>query len=185
MRSGYLSRISIEDAVNSTSAAVSKHTYLFLCLIFISFLSALLAACTADKQSLEDASANACPVTESVWAKPPEDDAVGSSEYGHYFVNEDRSIWASVWWVDEDGVCLHAGEEGIKMGWFRPEGAELDISGRRIDAQALPLETHIPCCYPTRFQATGLVFPTEGCWEVSAAAGDGVLSFVVEVEPGG
>ena len=34
-----------------------------------------------------------------------------------------------------------------------------------------------------RFQATGLIFPTEGCWEVTAKAADSVLSFVVRVEP--
>ncbi len=159
---------------------------LFDALILILFLSVLPAACTASKQSVVDVSANICPVTEAVWAKPPEDSAVvGSSEYGYYFVNEDRSIWASAWWADQEGNYLNAGEEGIKIGWFRLEGAELEISGQRIDAQAPPLDAHIPCCYPTRFQATGLVFPTEGCWEVMATAEGSVLSFFIEVEPGG
>jgi hypothetical protein len=68
------------------------------------------------------------------------------------------------------------------MGWFRPAAANLEITGQRIDAQAPPLEAHIPCCYPTRFQATGLYFPTAGCWEVTAKAGQSELSFVVWVE---
>ena len=154
--------------------------------IFILLPCVLLVACTANKQSAVDVSAGTCPVTETVWAKPPEDSAVaGSSEYGYYFVNEDRSIWASAWWTDQEGNYLNAGEEGIKIGWFRPEGAELEISGQRIDAQAPPLDAHIPCCYPTRFQSTGLVFPTEGCWEVMATAENSVLSFVIKVEPTG
>jgi hypothetical protein len=45
------------------------------------------------------------------------------------------------------------------------------------------MEVHIPCCYPTRFQSSGLYFPTEGCWEVTAQAGESELVFVVRVEP--
>ncbi len=69
------------------------------------------------------------------------------------------------------------------MGWFRPEGASLKITGKRLDGQGPPLEAHVPCCYPTRFQATGLSFPTEGCWEVTAKAAKSELLFVVWVEP--
>ena len=34
-----------------------------------------------------------------------------------------------------------------------------------------------------RFRATGLSFPAAGCWEVTAAAAERELSFVVWVEP--
>jgi hypothetical protein len=128
--------------------------------------------------------ANACSVSKPVWAKPPDDSAVSNPpEYGYYFINEDRSIWASAWWAGEEAFYLRASEEGIKVGWFRPAGAALEITGKRLDGQAPPLDTHIPCCYPTQFQATGLYFPTEGCWEVTAKAADSELSFVVWVEP--
>jgi len=132
----------------------------------------------------ESTSASACPLTEPVWAKPPDDAAVqGSPEFGYYFVNEDRSIWASAWWTGQKEYRLRATEEGVKTGWFRPAGAALEITGQRMDAQAPPLHAHIPCCYPTRFQATGLFFPTEGCWEVRAKAAESALAFVVWVEP--
>ena len=78
---------------------------------------------------------------------------------------------------------LKASKEGVKVGWFRPAGADLEITGQRLDGQAPPLKAHVPCCYPTRFQATGLSFPTEGCWEVTARAAESELSFVVWVEP--
>jgi len=97
-------------------------------------------------------------------------------------VNEDRSIWASAWWTETEDSPLRASEEGVKVGWFRPAGAALEITGQRLDGTAPPLEAHIPCCYPTRFQATGLFFPT-GCWEVAAKAAESKLSFVVWVEP--
>ncbi len=132
----------------------------------------------------ENEAAKRCPVTEPLWVKPPEDAAVeGEPAFGHYFVNEDRSIWASAWWAGQEEYRPRAGEEGIKVGWFRPEGAELTITGRRLDGRSPPLEAHVPCCYPTRFQATGLLFPTGGCWEVTAVAAGGELVFVLWVEP--
>lgn len=149
----------------------------FRILIFILLLSLYLVGCKANEES-------ACSITEPVLAKPPEDSAVsGSPEEGSYYVNNDRSIWASAWWTDQEETYLRAGEEGVKVGWFRPEGADLEITGQRIDAEAAPLEAHIPCCYPTRFQATGLYFPTEGCWEITAKAAESELTFVVWVAP--
>jgi hypothetical protein len=127
---------------------------------------------------------SACPLTEPTWVKPPEDSAVQNPpQFGYYFVNEDNTMWAAAWWAGQEGYHLRAGEEGNKMGWFRPEGATLAITGHRLDAEAPALEAEIPCCYPTRFQATGLLFPTEGCWEVLAAAAESELSFVVWVAP--
>jgi len=149
----------------------------FHTLIFILLLSLYLAGCKANEESV-------CALTEPVLAKPPEDSAVsGSPEEGYYYVNKDHSIWASAWWTDQEETYLRAGEEGVKVGWFRPEGVDLEITGQRIDAEAAPLETHIPCCYPTRFQATGLYFPTEGCWEITAKAAESELTFVVWVAP--
>ena len=156
--------------------------YLLRPLVFISLLTVFLSSCTASELPVEDILLGACPVTEPAWIKPPDDAAIsGSPEESYYFVNEDRSIWASAWWTDQEANYPYAGEDGIKIGWFRPWGADLEISGQRIDSAAPPLETHIPCCYPTLFQATGLVFPTEGCWEITATAEDSILSFVVEV----
>jgi hypothetical protein len=83
----------------------------------------------------------------------------------------------------EELFLLQSCQEANDASDFRPAGVTLEITGRRLDAQALPLEAHVPCCYPTRFQATGLIFPIEGCWEVTAKAADSELSFVVKVEP--
>lgn len=54
---------------------------------------------------------------------------------------------------------------GITGGWFGPAGAELVITGQRLDGEASPLQASIPPGYGTRFQASGLSFPSEGCWE--------------------
>jgi hypothetical protein len=103
--------------------------------------------------------------------------------YGNYFVNEDRSIWASASWATLKEDALNISNEWIKVGWFRPAGAELVITGQRLDGNGPSLEAEVPCCYPTRFQDSGLYFPTEGCWKVTAKAADKELSFVVWIEP--
>ena len=141
------------------------------------FMGILLTGCATSGKA-------ACPLTKPVWAVPPEDSAVlDPPAYGYYFLNADRSIWASAWWEEQEEYSLRVSEEGIKVGWFRPAGAELEITGQRLDGEAPPLEAEASCCYPTRFQASGLYFPTEGCWEVTAKAADSRLSFIVWVEP--
>ena len=147
------------------------------------FLLLSLVACTGSLAA-KGTSAEACLLTESLWVKPPEDSAVlDPPAYGEYFVNEDRSIWASATWATDTERGLNIAEEWIKVGWFRPAGAELVVTGKRLDGKAPPLEFEAACCYPTRFQASGLYFPTAGCWEVTAKAADKKLSFVVRIEP--
>lgn len=149
---------------------------IFACSLLAFLLLLTLTSCTANN--------DICPSTEPEWLLAPDDPAVlNPPAYGSYFVNEDRSIWASAWWTDSDEYQLSASEDGIKVGWFRPEGAELTITGQRLDGDAPMLEADIPCCYPTRFQATGLNFPTDGCWKVVASVEDKSLTFIVRVEP--
>ena len=71
--------------------------------------------------------------------------------------------------------------ESLKEAWFRPADSDLEITDHRQNEITPKLEATIPCCYPTRFQATGLLFPVEGCWEVTARTEDSVLTFIVEV----
>lgn len=59
---------------------------------------------------------------------------------------------------------------GMKFGWLRGAGlrGKLNIFGKRLDASAPPLRANIPDGYgDTGFQATALIFPTEGCSEVT------------------
>ena len=91
-------------------------------------------------------------------------------------MNSNRSIWAM------HGQPWQAGVDD-KVPWIRPAGAQLVIVGRHLDGPAPPLKAKIPCCYPTAFQITGMEFPTQGCWEVTAKAGGKVLRFVTIVEP--
>jgi hypothetical protein len=71
----------------------------------------------------------------------------------------------------------------MKFWWWRPEkGGSLEISGHRLDAPAAPLRASVPIGYDGQhFQATGLIFPTQGCWEVTGRVGDASLTFVTLV----
>lgn len=90
------------------------------------------------------------------------------------------------WFRSEDGRLLTWAEpgwksSGVKLGWIKPVGAQLEISGRRLDGDAPPIEASFGEGYPGDFQASGLTFPTEGCWQIRARAGGSELEFVVYV----
>jgi hypothetical protein len=78
----------------------------------------------------------------------------------------------------------YAGSEGLKVLWWRAVEGTLTVRGRRLDANAPPLEADIPDGYGTSgIPSTRLVFPSEGCWEVVGQIADEELRFVVEVRP--
>jgi hypothetical protein len=74
------------------------------------------------------------------------------------------------------------GSIDAKYGWWRSRARpKLRISGRRLEAPAPPLRASIPDGYDRGFQATGIVFPTTGCWRVTGRVGTATLSFTVLV----
>ena len=80
------------------------------------------------------------------------------------------------------GFVTRNGSLGMKFGWMRGVSGELKITGRRLDADAPPLRSEVPGGYGDRgFQATYLIFPTPGCWEVTGHVGDSSVTFVTKV----
>jgi Tol biopolymer transport system component len=136
-------------------------------------------AATASPLTMADASD--CPVTKP--GKAPgdiEDRLFGSASA---FGNND--LW--VGGLGEEGVILadsrfveSDGSIGMKFGWWRIESGTLTIAGRRLDASGPPLRASVPDGYGSQgFQASGISFPTEGCWEVTGAVGGSELTFVI------
>ena len=125
----------------------------------------------------ETYAAGDCPITQPTWDRPPDDPNAAPFGFGPWYINADRTIWAG--W---DAASCVSGEKGNKVLWIRPQGTQLEVSGHRLDAPASPLKAHIPCCYPTGFQSTGLYFPAAGCWEVRAKAGSRELKYVTRVQ---
>jgi len=122
-----------------------------------------------------------CPVTRPVAMDPPEQPernaavgmARGALGPGDYFRSPDGRI------VTHAYDRYHVG--GTKVLWLKPVGARLEVSGRRLDGPAPPLGADLPAGYPGDYQASGMTFPTAGCWEVTARADGSVLRFVVWV----
>lgn len=69
-----------------------------------------------------------------------------------------------------------------KLGWWRSAPGRLAITGKRLDGPAPALRAAVPSGYGSRgFQASGVTFPTPGCWRVVGSAGRARLTFVVRV----
>ncbi len=73
------------------------------------------------------------------------------------------------------------GSIDAKFGWWRAGSGKIRISGRRLDAPAPPLRAHVPDGYGPGFQATGLTFPTTGCWRVTGRYLESQIGFTLLV----
>ena len=80
------------------------------------------------------------------------------------------------------GFVTQDGSLGMKFGWRRGVPGRLRIEGRRLDAPASLLRAEVPNGYgDLGFQATYVIFPTPGCWEVTGRVGDASVTFVTMV----
>ena len=144
-------------------------------LLVVPMLLALVASCSV----IED---SACPVTIANGSTPP-----GESPSDLHHGNGE--LWTALW---PDGTVVFSpggpgeiradGSLVMKFPWWRGNGirGQLEIVGRSFDTEAPPLGAIIPDGYgDTGFQATSVVFPSEGCWEITGRAADAELSVIV------
>jgi len=145
--------------------------------------TAVFTTSSPTPRQLTRADANQCAVTQP-GSGPPE---LRESLFGWGSSYGNGDLWVGGLWPD--GV-IAAGPEfvesdgsiGMKFGWWRIVTGDLTITGRRLDASAPPLRADVPSGYgQTGFQASGVIFPTEGCWEVTGEVGTTNLSFVTFV----
>jgi hypothetical protein len=101
------------------------------------------------------------------------------------------SLWVGGLWPN--GVVIMTrddvapdGRLGMKFGWYRLISGYLTITARRLDAPAPPASgLTFPGGYGlTGFNASGVIFPTEGCWQVTGRVGRVALTFVAFVIKG-
>lgn len=137
----------------------------------MSALMLVAAACTAAPQPQREAP---CPFTVPNGGPPPGN--TGPANFG------DGKLWV---WVPGGKLYLAPDSDGRlseKFGWWREVPGTLTIEGHRLDARAPWLNASVPDGYgPTGFQATGITFPTPGCWEITGHVGSESLTFVVEI----
>ena len=142
-------------------------------------------ASTGPPRQVSGTGASGCPVTSPSSVGPP--GVSPSLFFGWGASHGNGKLWVGGLWpggviaagpdfVTEDGAV------GMKFGWWRAVAGTLRITGRRLDRAAPPLRAEVPDGYgETGFQATGVYFPTEGCWEVTGEVGTTSLTFVTFV----
>ena len=136
--------------------------------VLINSLSLVILAAAMGRAVAAD-----CPVTEP-----------GNVQFGndalHVVLPQDKRF---VFAADSPGFRDQHGALGIKVGWVRKIQGQLEITGRRLDAQAPKLRAWISDGYgDTGFQTSYVIFPTPGCWEIVGSVAQHQLVFVVEVE---
>jgi hypothetical protein len=147
-------------------------------LLFPCLLCSLIVAWQSSPRSIE--AATSCPVT--LPRNSPLHDFPGSNVYweGNLFVaglTSDGTMRFSPDEVSPDGSLPQ------KFGWYRAQGlrGRLTIIGKRLDATAPPLRAEIYDHGDTGFQPSEVIFPTEGCWQVTGKVADSSVTFVTRV----
>jgi hypothetical protein len=123
--------------------------------------------------------AGICPLT-----LPNERTPRGQADAGMNHGN--GKLWTAMWphnvLIASGSYIRPDGSVWMKWPWWRRVKGRLTVTGRRLDGEAPPLTAAIPSGYGDRgFQPSGITFPTEGCWEVTGAAGSARLTFVTLV----
>lgn len=138
-----------------------------------------------DESIVEPTKSSAVPqASETCLVTPPSDERppiehVASWSRGEWYHSPDRKIW-----IAYDNIAGHAAGGPGKVLWGKPEGAELTVTGRRLDGEAPPLDVDVSPYYKDQYlNPSGIGFPTAGCWEIEARADSSVLRIVVEVYP--
>jgi hypothetical protein len=83
------------------------------------------------------------------------------------------------------GFLTRDGALGMKFGWTRGVRGKLKVTGRRLDGDAGPLRLSANNGYgEIGFQASYLIFPTPGCWQVNAQVAereDSRITFITRI----
>lgn len=149
--------------------------------LLVAFLVAVIAVgCTAPEPT--PTAVAACNATLPNGDQPPgEEPASNFHGNGSLFTSglaEDGEIVADRRWIAEDGSI------GIKFAWWRAPGVgaagDLEITGHEVNTGAV-ITASIPGGYGQAFQASGITFPTEGCYEITATSGGALLTFVTKI----
>lgn len=152
---------------------------------FITKIILLLPLIFATLVACSSSAFDECPVTIANGSTPPGENA---SDLYH----GNGELWTALW---PDGTVIFipgsAGEirdDGslvMKFPWWRGDGIRgpLQIEGHRLDENFATLGSIVPEGYgDSGFQPTALVFPTEGCWQITGRAGRAELIVVMRVK---
>jgi hypothetical protein len=115
-----------------------------------------------------------CPVTRARWEPPP-----GQQE-GRLWVAFGPT--GGVYRVPAENVAPD-GSLGVKIAWRRGPGVvgRVSVEARRLDGPAPPVRRRISArgYGLTGLQVSGIAFPSQGCWRVTASARGASVTFVL------
>lgn len=120
-----------------------------------------------------------CPVT---LPNHPVPNSAVSRKFGYRRGQIAVELWPfGVTLVDKSDVTAD-GALGVKVGWYRYGRGRVRIAATRLDKPGRVTRTSVPAGYgPTGFQASGIYFPSPGCWKVTATVGRSQLTYVTVV----
>jgi hypothetical protein len=130
-----------------------------------------------------------CPVTQPNHSRIPASVQTKAQvgETSEWLYGNDK-IWTYLWpegtvtfRKNGPGFILRDGSLQMKFLWLLAVDGPLSVSGRRVDGTAAPLRTDFSPVVGQGFQPSYLIFPTEGCWEVTARANGSEMTFVTKV----
>jgi hypothetical protein len=149
---------------------------LFILLVALSTGSA--NGLVANARSMETVPSS-CAVTLPNGSQPPTKMLGGPTMHGN------GKLWVSLSLIGGKLLIVPDadGKLSAKLAWWRAAKGPFTIQGRRLDAPGGSLQSDVRGYGNTGFLASGVIFPTAGCWEITGKAGDAALTFVVEVEP--
>jgi len=133
------------------------------------------------------AGARHCPVT--IGHPVPRSKPWREQLFGWESAHGNASLWVGGLWphgvviITPDDVNPD-GRLSMKFGWYRLTSGFLTITGRRLDAPAPPASGLASGYGLTGFNASGVNFPTEGCWQVTGRVSRVTLTFVTFVIKG-
>jgi len=128
--------------------------------------------------------ASGCEVTAPNGSAPPQlsPALTGVRWYGN------GTMWTALWPEGTvtfrphgPGFVLPDGSLKMKFYWMVAFPGELTIEGRRLDAAAPPLKYELGPRLQDGGNPSYLIFPTAGCWEVTARTNGSTMTFVTRV----
>jgi hypothetical protein len=157
--------------------------------------AALLAWICSDTLGFVASQSPTCDVTVANHSIPP-DGVLAKAAYPRpgaaELIHGTGGLW-TVLWPDGNvvvtnggvGAILPDGSLRMKFLWLLAGDGPLTVVGRRLDASSRPLQATIPEGFIGKgFQPSRLIFPSAGCWEITATANGSVMSFVTKVTRG-
>jgi hypothetical protein len=152
-------------------------------------IAAMIAPAKLEAQRLAD-DESSCPVTQPPTPRFVPASRFPTAPYSSDFYFGSEKLWVRLPNRPWRGVDAPNGGRRVKFPWFADDlgleesrSPDLSITGRRLNASAPPLNVEGPHLAWTTYYAltSALIFPSTGCWEISAKRKDTQIKFVMWV----